>query len=466
MRTFNSQQWAQDLNGHWMDGKNPGQITGFSFDTRTLNPGDLFLALKGESRDGHEYLNLACQKGASAAIVEAFNPAIPLPQLKVDDSLKAFQQIARSHRQHFKGTVFGVTGSCGKTTTKDLLTLLLGKDRTHATLLNNNNLLGVPLTLIGLDPIVHDYAVIEAGTNMTGEMECLASMIQPDISIITNVYPVHLDGLGSLEGIAHQKCFLAQATRANGHVLFPSSCLQFNPFQLLGNRAKVLVYEGEDCGLPKQNTIFYRIEENHDKTMSLIIKLPNSLSEQEYVLPLLSRGVLSNVALAISAGLLVGIEASQVKERLKTWLPSTHRGQIYHYGKQSYYADCYNANPVAMQDALNVFQKHFDSSYNHLYILGCMGELGEEAPKYHYQIGAALSLKKEDQILLIGEHSRDYERGLKDAGNRPSQIICLQNKEKAFEYLRCFEGAIFLKGSKPYALWELLPSAKQFEVTI
>lgn len=458
MCVFDSQQLAFDVNGEWMGNICPNEITGFSYDTRTLNPGDLFLALRGESRDGHEYLDLAFKKGASAAIVEKFNPDIPLAQLKVPDTLNAFQQIARSHRERFQGLVFGITGSCGKTTTKDLLTQLLGPKRTHSTFINNNNLLGVPLTLVGLDSPNHDYGVIEAGTNMVGEMECLASMIKPDISIITNVYPVHLEGLGPLASIAYEKSFLAHATKMAGYVLFPSICLQFKPFQLLGDRARVLAYEGENLSFSENQLISYRIEENSDRTMSVIIKLPDNRSSDKYIVPMLSDGILSNVALAISACLLAGMEVGQIKERLKSWSPSQHRGQIYHSGKKVFYADCYNANPVAMRDALNIFQKHFDSSYKRLYILGCMGELGQEAPMFHYELGVSLKLKSDDQILLLGEHAKDYARGLKDAGNEPSQIICLQNKEKAFDYLNRFEGAIFLKGSKPYALWELLPS--------
>ncbi len=457
MCAFDLCQFAQDANGKWMNDKIPKQITGFSFDTRSINSGNIFLALKGESRDGHQYLDLAFEKGASAAIVEVFNTAVPLPQLKVADTLKAFQQIARAHRKRFEGVVFGITGSCGKTTTKDLLTQLLGKERAHTTFLNNNNLLGVPLTLMGLDSLEHDYGVIEAGTNMSGEMECLASMIQPDISIITNVYPVHLEGLGTLEDIAYQKYFLAQSTKEKGYVLFPSQCLQFEAFQLLNDKMRVLVYEGEDIGLPEEQLIVYRIEENPDRTMSVVIRLPGTRNEDKFIVPMVSRGVVSNVALVISACLIVGIKVWQIKERLKEWVPSLHRGQIYHHGKQVYYADCYNANPIAMRDALDIFQKHFDCSYNRLYILGCMTELGSEASRYHYEIGASLKLEMGDRILLLGEHAKDYERGLKGAGNEVSQIICLQNKEKAFDYLKCFEGAVFLKGSKPYALWELLP---------
>lgn len=459
---FNSLQLAEDACGLWINGNKPNVITGFSFDTRKLQVGDLFLALKTDSRDGHDYLDEAFKKGASGAIVEKANFDIPLPQLQVANTLEAFQRIATIHRRRFSGLIIGITGSCGKTTTKDLLSHLLGK-ATHATLLNLNNLLGVPMTLMGLDSGFHKYGIIEAGTNVCGEMKCLASMIRPDLSIITNVYPVHLDGLGTLENIAIEKSFLAQDTKADGLVLFPSSCLQFKPFQGLGSKARVLACKDEVIDFPVNQIIRYQIHENRDDTVSLYIKLTAVSGQHVFILPIFSEGVTANIALAICASLLIGIEEKQIQEGLLTWAPSKHRGQIYHYGSQVYYADCYNANPVSMLDALGIFQKRFSDFHNHLYILGSMGELSDKAADYHCEVGKSLKLRPQDKILLLGVHARDYELGLKEGGNDFSQIICLQNKEKAFDYLEGFEGAVFLKGSKPYALWELLPSQAQLE---
>lgn len=463
MRMFDALELEEDADGHWVNGGKPSLVTGFSFDSRNLKPGEIFLALKTENRDGHDYLNSAFSNGASGAIVERANLEVPLPQLEVANTLEAFQRIARIHRERFQGLTLGITGSCGKTTTKDLLSHLLGKEETHSTFLNLNNLLGVPLTLMGLDNDRHKYGVIEAGTNMPGEMECLASMIKPDISIITNIYPVHLEQLGTLENIAHQKSFLAQATKEGGYVLLPSACMRYGSFQSLGEKAWILVREGENVNFPGSQIIFYNISKSDDNRVLVSIKLPDGKAREIFILPILSEGVLSNAALAICACLLIGIEREQIARCLNTWVPSEHRGQIYYLGKQVYYADCYNANPASMADALSIFQSHFDCSHNRLYILGSMTELGENAPQYHYDIGKSLKLSSQDRILLLGKSANDYELGLKAAGNDFSQIICLQNKEKAFDYLNGFEGAVFLKGSKPYALWELLPSEAQLE---
>lgn len=462
MCVFDPLQLATDACGIWVNGNKPKLIKGFSFDSRNLREGDVFLALKTDSRDGHDYVNCAFEKGASGAIVEKVNFDIPLPQLQVANTLEAFQKIAAVHRERFDGLIIGITGSCGKTTTKDLLNHLLGK-RTHATLLNNNNLLGVPMTLMGLESNIHKYGIIEAGMNVPGEMSCLVSMIKPDISIITNVHPVHLDGLGTIEKIAAEKALLAQATKDDGCVIFPSSCLQFKPFHYLGLKARVIASQYEDINFPINQIIRYEINEDQEGTCSIKIQLEKNAEPQIFIIPMLSEGVAINFVLAIYAALFIDIEANQIRSHLLNWVPSKYRGQVYYYGEQIYYADCYNANPASMLDTLAIFQKRFKVSEKHLFILGSMAELGDKASQYHYNIGKSLKLRSQDRILLLGSHCEDYARGLKDAGNDLSQIISLKNKEEALYYLNNFKGTVFLKGSKFYALWELLPENIQIE---
>lgn len=467
MSLFDPLQLAKDTSGVWMPTHMPIAINGFAFDSRKIKEGNLFLALKTDSGDGHDYLLSAKSKGASGAIVEKVDSSINWPQLQVGNVLQAFQQLARIHRERFLGLVIGITGSCGKTSTKDLLHHLLGHE-THATFLNHNNLLGVPITLMGLDNTLHNSAVIEAGMNISGEMECLASMIKPNISIITNIFPVHLEGVGSVEEIAKEKAFLAQATKDNGIILFPNNCLNYQIFRSLGlkeKNVKVLAKVGEAVNhLPEDQVIRYELNETLESTVSLSIQV-NKTQIHTFLLPLLSEGMVTNVALAVSVTLLIGIEPDIIQNRLSTWVPSKHRGQVYQYGKQTYYADCYNANPASLLDALELFQKRFTSSSKHLYILGCMAELSDQAHAYHYQVGKSLKLRPQDKILLLGAHAQSYALGLKEAGNHFSQIICLQSKEKAFDYLKDFEGTVFLKGSKPYALWELLPEQAQLQET-
>lgn len=463
MPIFNPLQLAEDACGFWNNNNLPNLIDGFAFDSRQIEKGNLFLALKGTLNDGHDYLYAAMQKGASGAIVEKVNDSISLPQLKVPNVAQALERIASLQRERFLGSVIGITGSCGKTTTKDLLTHLLHQE-VHSTFLNYNNLLGVPITLLNLDSASHKYGIIEAGINITGEMNLLASMIKPDISIITNIFPVHLDGLNNVGTIAKEKALLAQATKENGFVLFPSACLTYHPFQCLGLKTRVIAKYNETINnFPNDQIIRYEIKVDLDNSLLIGVKLSEMSEEKIFNLPLLSEGMVTNVVLAICTALLMGVNEEQIRNRLLIWTPSKFRGQVYEYGKQIYYADCYNANPISMLDALTIFQKRFHFSSKHLYILGCMAELGEKVDFYHYQVGKSLKLRGEDRIILLGEHAESYKLGLVDAGNSFSQILYLQNKEKVLDYLKEFEGTIFLKGSNFYELWKLLPEQAKLE---
>jgi hypothetical protein len=185
--------------------------------------------LRTERRDGHAFLGEARAKGASAALVARADPAEPLPQLVVADPLLALQAAAREHRRRFRGPVIGISGSAGKTSTKNLLAELLGGEpRVLATRGNLNNHLGVPLTLLRLDPQDHAYAVVEAGISGPGDMPPLAAMIEPDIGVITLVGPAHLEALGSLAGVAREKAELPRAARM---AVFPASCLEYTAFR-------------------------------------------------------------------------------------------------------------------------------------------------------------------------------------------------------------------------------------------
>ncbi|MDB6114621.1 MAG: murF [Lacunisphaera sp.] len=210
MPTFAAEKMAAWTGGRWT--RIPGgAVTGFTQDTRQLAAGQMFVAVKTDQRDGHDYLREAEMRGATAALVERANKSTAIPQLVVGEAVTAFQHIAREHRREFSGTVIGVSGSVGKTSTKDLLAVLLGgvgpvsdrpgqsktgpasgAGRVLATEGNLNNHLGVPLTLTKLDPAIHEFAVIEAGISAPGEMAPLAAMIEPSHSVITLVAPAHL----------------------------------------------------------------------------------------------------------------------------------------------------------------------------------------------------------------------------------------------------------------------------------
>ena len=196
MPRFNPEDLASWSHGEWSSlPERP--ISGFSIDTRNLGNGDVFVAIK-DQRDGHDFLSVAKSEGATGAMVSRVNSELGFPQLLTKDTLSAFHMIAKMHRRNFCGSVVGITGSCGKTSTKEMLSVLLGKERTVSTKGNLNNHLGVPLSLLSIDLDSDDFAVIEAGINQRGEMSVLADMINPDFGIITNHEYIHIEVLDML----------------------------------------------------------------------------------------------------------------------------------------------------------------------------------------------------------------------------------------------------------------------------
>ena len=375
MPTFAPDQLAQWTHGRWT-AEPLAPLHAFSFDTRKLRSGDVFVAIKTEKRDGHDFLFDAKAAGATAAVVAAANTDVALPQLVVANPLAAFQTIAREHRRAFRGPVVGISGSAGKTSTKDLLSLLLGgaacgvaategnlKNRRVATdssfsdVLategNLNNHLGVPLTLTRIDPAVHRFAVIEAGISSPGEMAPLAAMIEPDLAIITLVAPAHTEELGGLAGVAREKAMLPAATRADGVAIFPESAAEFSAFRELTGRTLVVErVEVLRSGEPAKNRIRFCVIQRPESTA---IVLASGGQSREYVFRRVSDGMAQNAALAIVAARWLGVAGDAIQARLAAWKPGKLRGEIRWRDGHLLYLDCYNANPASMADALMTF---------------------------------------------------------------------------------------------------------------
>jgi UDP-N-acetylmuramoyl-tripeptide--D-alanyl-D-alanine ligase len=408
------------------------------------------VALRTEQRDGHDFLGEAQARGAAAAIVAREVGGSGLPQLVVPDPLAAFQRIAREHRREFHGTVVGVSGSVGKTSTKDLLAMLLGgAPMVHATEGNLNNCIGVPLTLTRLEPAVHAAAVVEAGISLPGEMSVLAEMIEPEHSVITLVGPAHLEKLGSLEGVAHEKARLPAANRPGGLSVFPVSCWAFGCFRDLANPL-VLVPANEGMtrvgGRSITFTVFHRPERSE---VTLNGKRP-------FVLCRVSGGMAQNAALALALASELGVADTVLQERLASWRPARWRGEFRAHGDAMVYGDFYNANPASMADAIAAFGGLVRADQPRLYVLGCMEELGAAAPELHRQLGRSLLLRPGDFLYVIGTNAAALRQGLLENGNDPAQIAVVTDLGRVRERLEGFRGAVFLKGSRRYRLETVL----------
>ena len=451
MPVFSPGQLAAWSRGRWTTVP-VAAVTGFSADTRTLRPGQLFVALKTDRRDGHEFLAAAQAAGAAGAMVSRADSALTLPQLVVADPLGAFQLIAREHRRLFPGPVIGISGSVGKTSTKDLVAVLLGGEpAVLATEGNLNNHIGVPLTLTRLDPAVHRFAVVEAGVSAPGEMKPLAGMIEPDLAIITLVAPAHLLELGDAEGVAREKAALPAAVRAAGIAIFPRPCLQFAAFRDL--EVRTMIVEPAEVVRPSEppkDKVYFAVTQR-DNTTALAIAYgpPPPLT---FTMQRVSAGMAQNAVLAICTALWLGVAPGVIQQRLTAWRPAKWRGELRREGGRLLYLDCYNANPASMVDALDNFVSLAPADQPRAYVLGCMEELGPRAAEYHRRLGRTLHLRPGDRLFIFGDQAAALCDGLLENGNAAEQIEVVADLAPVAAFLAGFRGAVFLKGSRRYQL--------------
>jgi UDP-N-acetylmuramoyl-tripeptide--D-alanyl-D-alanine ligase len=439
MCAFDPKLVASWTAGAWAGSPPAAGLTGFAIDSRVVRPGEMFVAIRTDQRDGHDYLSAAASAGAAAALVSAPRPGVDFPQLVVPDALAAFQAIAREHRRRFPGVVIGVTGSAGKTSTKELLARLLG-EATLATEGNLNNHLGVPLTLVRMDPALHRFAVIEAGISAPGEMRVLADMIEPDAAVVTLVGPAHLLELGGLDGVAREKAVLAQKVRPGGVAVFPPSCRAYAPFRAVQTH------------LPPWGVI------TQPEGEAVKIWLNGDRSTAPFILPVASEGMAQNAALALLIALHFGVPEPELRRRLAEWRPTALRGEVRRDGGRLMYLDYYNANPVSMRDALAAFERLAPRPQARLFILGCMEELGAGAARYHRELGNQLPLGPQDKVFVVGDWAHAVRDGAIERGASPSQIITGQAAAEARALVEDFAGPTFVKGSRKHRLEGALAS--------
>lgn len=457
MTRFSSASLREWTEGRWVGGE-PDGVSGFSNDTRALRPGEMFVALRTARRDGHDFLADARASGARAALTAREVAGAGMPQLVVDDPLESLQRVAAVVRGRFPGPVVGVTGSVGKTSTKDLLKLLLGGEAAHATHANLNNLLGVPLTVLASDPSRHSAMVVEAGMSEPGELERAAWIIRPDIAVVTNVQPAHLEGLGSLDAIAREKSALCRQVAATGEAVFPADCLRHPDFRRLLCRRTAVVFEGD--AVPElrdglRDAVRAGIAPEGEG-WRLTLESP-LLGRHVFSVGAVSAGMVRNAALASVAALRLRVPAERVAATLAGWAPSPGRGDVRLFGDRVFQVDCYNASPASMLDSAACFVRRTPASSPRLFVLGGMNELGGASAALHREVGRALPLRPGDTLALFGGLSAEIGVGATESGFPASSVARFDTIEALREAVRRFPGSVMLKGSRGYALERALP---------
>ncbi|MCU1338014.1 MAG: UDP-N-acetylmuramoyl-tripeptide--D-alanyl-D-alanine ligase [Bryobacterales bacterium] len=354
------------------------QVTGWSIDSRTLRPGDLFFALRGPNHDGHRYVAEVLNKGAVGAIVDRDVDSGAAPAvLKVKDTLAALQTVASSARQEWPGDVVGVTGSAGKTTTKDVIAEMLSEGfKTAKTEGNLNNHVGLPLSLLRVDDQAR-VAVLEMGMNHAGEIRALAEIARPNVGVVTNVGAAHMESFDSIEGIAAAKRELIEALPANGTAVLNADDPLVAAFASIHRRA----HKGPVVTYGESERADVRAEDVRFSEDGLAFRV----GAVQFESVLIGRHSVSNLLAGIAVARIYGIAPDRLAERVRNIQPGKMRGERFRHQGMLVFNDCYNSNPDAARAMLAVLRD--TPARRRVAVLGEMLELGRWAEPLHRAVG-------------------------------------------------------------------------------
>lgn len=410
--------------------------SGISTDTRKINLGNLFFALKGQNFDGNLFAEKAIDLGASYAIIDDENYSKPNNQtILVENVLETLQNLAAFHRKHLNIPIVALTGSNGKTTSKELIFSVLNeKFNTIATQGNLNNHIGVPLTLLSMNKNT-EIGIVEMGANHHGEIAALCQIAQPDYGYITNFGKAHLEGFGSLEGVIKAKSELYEYLKKNNKKVFVNSD---DPIQVEKSKGiHSYTFGTKNSGCQVEVTLleanpFLNLEFNKIEIKTKIIGRYNY----------------SNLAAAIAIGKYFEVSPEAIKRGIENYTPGNNRSQIVKIDSNTIIMDAYNANPTSMRAALENF--NLLEANHKMVILGDMFELGEDAKAEHQSIAEFAELLNVDYVILVGKNF------FKTKTDKAKKFETFEDL-KAFLEIAHFEHyQVLIKGSRGMALERVL----------
>jgi UDP-N-acetylmuramoyl-tripeptide--D-alanyl-D-alanine ligase len=421
-------------------------------DSRRVEPGDIFWALNGSHQDGAKFVGDAFRRGAGGVVTEkSVNPPPYHWAMQVEDSYRSLVDYAAWKRRQFTGTMIAVTGSVGKTTTRQMIhTVLKTRLAGAVSPRNYNNHVGVPLSMLSIQPN-HDYAVLELGASHRGEIASLAQLCLPKVGVITQIGDAHLGGFGSRQSIAESKAELLATLPPDGRAV-----LGDDPW--LRNMA-------EDCkaavnwvGLSEGCDVHARFIKAENGLLSFRVvtsaNSPHALGVP-FSIPVWGRHHITAALAAIAVGRMMGFDLQEMADALEHYQPLPMRCEVLHVRGATVINDSYNANPTSMKAALELLGD-FDGSGRKIVVCGDMLELGDEAAALHWEMGKqAVESADADMLIACGQFSRQVAGGAKIAGMNPSRAIACENVEQALPYLGQVISpgdVILVKGSRMMAM--------------
>jgi len=434
------------------------EITDISTDSRAIGPGELFIPLVGDTFDGHDYIESAAQNGAAAALSAKRAQPLPIPVLEVEDTLRAYQAIAAHYKDRFAVRTVGVTGSVGKTSTKEMIAAVLSaRCQTLKNEGNLNNEIGVPRSVLRLNRS-HEAAVFEMGMNHFGELSRISRVTKPDIAVITNIGVAHIEYLGSREGILKAKTEIFEGLKKNGAVV-----LNGDDELLLTLRGRLpypVVYygiENADCDIRAESIA------QDDKGISFTI-MEKDTGFACYV-PALGMHNVYNALAAAAVGRLCGLTREEIRSGLSGLETNGLRQHVFEEGGITVIDDAYNANPDSMRAALSVLAQ-LPVTGRRIAVLGGMLELGPVSPEAHHGVGS-LAAQKADLLFVYGSGSDGYAEGAVSAGMARTRIRSFDTHEAIARALRkeaAAGDAVLFKGSAGMKMKEALRIWQQMRV--
>ncbi len=410
---------------------------GISTDTRLIKKNQLFFALKGENFDGNKYAGLAIEKGAAYVIVDNPDVAKGDKYILLDDVLKSLQQLAVFHRKYLNIPILGITGTNGKTTTKELINAVLQKKfKTFATQGNLNNHIGVPLTILSMDKST-EFGIIEMGANHPGEIAFLASIAQPDYGLITNIGKAHLEGFGSFEGVKKTKNELYVYIAENNGNLFVNADDDLL-MKLSANIRRILYGKSVDKNEQFQiveNDIFLTIRWNNLSVKTQLVGNYNFY----------------NVLAAISIGRYFNVSENKLISAIQEYVPKNNRSQFQQTANNKLIVDVYNANPVSMKLAIENFHKI--NAGNKLLLLGDLLELGNVSADEHQKILDLVKILNFPKACFVGNEFYRFSKS-----NYPYRFF--KTADELNQYLtkeKIKEHTVLLKASRGIKLEKAIP---------
>lgn len=462
MISFDCAELTKAVNGKLLWGNAEQKFVGVTTDSRKVDKGNLFIPLVGERFDGHDYIEQCFNNGASVCLTQKpiakhENTAAVL----VDDTAKALRDLAAWYRKKHNIPVVGITGSVGKTSTKDMIACVLSKQyEVLKTQGNFNNEIGLPLTLLNLNE-KHEIAVIEMGMSGFGEISRLTAIAKPHIAVITNIGVSHIEKLGSQQGILKAKLEILEGLESDGIVVLNGD----DPLLigLKGSLNHKTVYYGMNSGLDYIATDYESLGESGTR---FSIKMGDKTYEISIPVPGIHN--VYNALAAIAVGCEMKIPMNTIVEGIKSYSPGNMRQNIIAFNGIKIINDAYNASPQSMQAAVNVLEE-LCAKTRGIAVLGDMLEMGDMSAKLHYSVGNYIKDKEIDYLITIGKDSKNIMQAVADSGNQKISLKHFDNNNDALKYILSIirQGDyILIKGSRGMKMEEIADGITNSDVMI